>query len=91
MTVAPLTRPDTTPDQDIINRLQDYLALAHRGEIANLVVIGNMKRDNEPGFYTYSADFGDAWRILGALEYAKWGVLRAMGTPTPTPVEPDGD
>lgn len=65
------------PDQEIIDLLSEWLDMARRGEITDIVVVGAIKTPGHEPEYMRANNFTDRWRILGALEYAKASVENA--------------
>lgn len=62
-------------DQDTIAEIREVLDKAERGEVTGMVFAANMVDD---GTYFRVSDFANVWHILGALEYAKDSILKAM-------------
>jgi hypothetical protein len=74
MTIAAIKRPQVI-DQATIDEIRGVLDQAERGEVTGLVFAANMADD---GTYFRVSDFANGWHILGALEYAKDSILKAM-------------
>ncbi|MAM60859.1 hypothetical protein [Maritimibacter sp. UBA3975] len=72
MNIVPI---DKDVDADTVDLIETVLAMAKRGELRDVVVVGAVNDEDGTGFYR-AASFSDRWRILGALEYAKEGVHR---------------
>lgn len=73
--VTALRIVEDTPDQDVIDALETALEMARAGQLVEVVIVGNVKDADGPGYWR-SAAFDDRWRLLGALEYAKDAVHR---------------
>lgn len=63
-------------EQAAIQVLQETLDLAKNDGIEQIVVVGCMSGGEE---LFRNSSFSDLWRMLGALEYAKAGVLKSIG------------
>ena len=63
-------------DQSMIDKIRERLVLAEQGEITEMIYVDH---DAEDGLYYRATEFSDGWRMLGALEYMKDVVIRAMG------------
>ena len=72
MAVAELKR-EANPDT--VAMLEHYLDLAKTGKLTDVVLVANVAGDNE---YIRSASFQSGWVLLGAIEYAKMCVHKAM-------------
>lgn len=59
-------------DEEFLEAVEALVARARAGEIIEVVIVAN---DSAGQCYHRMSDFRDAWRLLGALEYAKTTVL----------------
>lgn len=60
--------------EEFLQDLESIIARARAGELTDMVMVCAGKDDE--GMMTLRAtEFQDRWRLLGALEYAKAGVL----------------
>ncbi|GGE29997.1 hypothetical protein GCM10011360_17590 [Primorskyibacter flagellatus] len=62
-------------DQVVIDDIRDLLERAERGEVVDIVVVAEVASD---GVYVAQSNFGNGWRVLGALEFAKAHVHRMI-------------
>jgi len=62
-------------DRDMAKELRQLADRLEAGDVSEISVVANIRADQS--FYVYN-NFDDAWRLLGALEYAKNGVHRGM-------------
>jgi hypothetical protein len=60
---------------DTAECLRDLANKLEKGECRNVMVIGDIHTEK---VFIRSGDWEDTWRLLGAIEYAKEGVLRGM-------------
>ena len=65
------------PNQDVIDAIKRTLEQAERGEITEISIVTAFVDKHGPSFSRY-ADFENAWVLLGALEYAKSSVFKAI-------------
>lgn len=65
----------TETDLEIAGELRELADKLEAGEVAELVVVANLRAD---GQFMRVAKFDDAWKALGAIEYAKMTVHRGM-------------
>jgi len=62
-------------DEGVLQGIEHVVKEARAGKITEIVCVANDK--SEKAFVRISG-FSDAWRILGALEYAKQTVHKGM-------------
>ena len=74
--ITELKRPQVI-EQDVIDEIRAMLVRAEQGEVTDVVFAACLR---DEGNYYRTSDFGDCWRLLGCLEYAKNCVLKAVGT-----------
>lgn len=65
----------TEEDRDIANHLRELADLMDEGKVSEIVIVANVRADGE---FMRVAKFDDAWKALGALEYAKMTVHKGM-------------
>jgi hypothetical protein len=59
---------------DFANKLREIADRVESGEITDIAFVCN---DREQAYYGRSVSFNDRWRLLGAIEWAKQGILDA--------------
>lgn len=65
-------------DPFVVELLERWLARAKSGELRSVVLVGDVIDGDGPG-YINAASFEDRWRMLGALEYAKFSMNHRSG------------
>ena len=73
--IAKFQYEPTTEDLEIAQEVHDLADKLAAGDISEIVVVANIRAD---GQFMRVAKFDDAWKALGALEYAKQSVHRGM-------------
>lgn len=61
------------PDTEIVEMLERWLDMAKIGELVSVSIVGEIVNDDGPG-YINAASFDERWKLLGALDYAKFYV-----------------
>lgn len=79
-----IVKPDFTAVDaaaaEAADNLIDIAERVRRGELTDMVIVASSKKGGADGFFMRYSNFSDAWRLLGALEYAKQSVHNGQGT-----------
>lgn len=73
--IAEFKRQPTELDIEIAQELRDLADKLENGDVTEIVAVANLRAE---GQYMRVAKFDDAWKALGALEYAKQSVHKGM-------------
>jgi hypothetical protein len=61
-------------DPFIVELLERWVDMAKAGRLQSVCIVGEAADDEDGPCYMNAASFDDRWRMLGALEYAKFNV-----------------